>query len=108
MRTKYLKSGVNGLTTEHEAPSCQQCRLQCCFRKERVASVKVSTVLTKQDLAAVVTKVYGFPLSVLVGVLLFESVVFSIDSIGLLFILLAILPASIFLMARWAKGTISD
>ena len=55
-----------------------------------------------------VTKVYGFPLAVLGGLLWFESVVFSIDSIGLLFVLLSILPASIFLMTRWAKETISD
>ena len=64
------------------------------------------TEWTKQDLVAVVTKVYGFPLVVLGAVLLFERVVFSIDSIGLLFILLAILPASISLMTRCAKGTI--
>ena len=57
---------------------------------------------------AVVTKVYGFPLVVLGAVLFFERVVFSIDSIGVLFILLAILPASIFLMTRWAKRTVSD
>ena len=88
---------------DHETPSCEGCSLRCGFRKERVASVEALTVLTKQDLVAVVTKVYGFPLAVLVGVLLFESVLFSTDSIGLLFILLSILPISIFLMTRWAK-----
>ena len=93
---------------DHETPSCEGCSLQCGFRKERVASVEVLTEWTKQDLVAVVTKVYGFPLAVLGAVLLFESVVFSIDSIGLLLILLSTLPASIFLMTRWAKGTIAD
>ena len=92
---------------EYETPSCQGCSLRCGFRKERVASVEVLTEFTKQDLVAVVTKVYGFPLAVLGGILLLESVVFSIDSIWLLFILLSILPASIFLMTRWVKGTIS-
>ena len=108
MRGKYSKNGVNGLTMERETPCCQGCSLRCGFRKERVASGEVVTELTKQDLVAVVTKVYGFPLAVLGAVLLFESIVFSIDSIGLLFILLSILPASIFLMTRWAKGTIAD
>ena len=88
---------------ERETPSCEGCSLRCGFRKERVASVEVFTVLTKQDLVAVATKVYGFPLAVLVAVLSFESVLFSTDSIGLLFILLSILPISIFLMTRWAK-----
>ena len=96
------------MTMEHETPPCRGCSLRCGFRKERVASAEVLTELTKQDLVAVVTKVYGFPLAVLGAVLLFESVVFSIDSIGLLFILLSILPTSIFLMTRWAKRTISD
>ena len=108
MRSKYLKNGVNGLTMERETPSCQGCTLPCGLRKERISSVEVVTELTKQDLVAVVTKVYGFPLAVLGAVLLFESIVFSIDSIGLLFILLSILPASIALMTRWAKETISD
>ena len=108
MRTTILKNGVNGLTMEYETPSCQGCSLRCGFRKERVASVEVLTELTKQDLLAVVTKVYGFPLAVLGVILLLERVVFSIDSIWLLFILLSILPASIFLMTRWAKWTISD
>ena len=93
---------------ERETPSCLGCNLRCGFRKERVASVEGLTVLTKQDLVAVVTKVYGVPLAVLGGVLLFESIVFSIDSIGLLFILLSILPISIFLMTRWAKEDISE
>ena len=93
---------------EHETPSCKRCSLRCGLRKERVASVEVLTEFTKQDLVALVTKVYGFPLAVLGGILLLESVVFSIDSIWLLFILLSILPASIFLMTRWAKGSISD
>ena len=100
-----LKNGVNGLTMGHKTPSCEGCSLRCGLGKERVASVEVLTGLTKQDLVAVVTKVYGFPLAVLGAVLLFESVVFSIDSIGLLLILLSILPASIFLMAQWAKRT---
>ena len=91
-----------------ETPSCQGCSLRCGFRKEGVTSVEVLTVLTKRDLVAVVTKVYGLPLAVLAGVLLFESVLFSTDSIGLLFILLSILPTSIFLMARWAKEDISE
>ena len=108
MRGKYLKKGVNELTMEHETPSCQGCSLRCGFRKETVASVEGSTELTKRDLVSVSTKVYGFPLAVLGGLLWFESVVFSIDSIGLLFVLLSILPASIFLMTRWAKGTISE
>ena len=108
MRSKYCKNGVNGLTMERETPSCLGCSLRCGFRKERGASVEVEAQLTKQDLVAVVTKVYGFPLAVLGGLLWFESVVFSIDSIGLLFVLLSILPASIFLMTRWAKGTISE
>ena len=59
---------------EHETPSCEGCSLRCGFRKERVASVEALAVLTKQDLVAVVTKVYGLPLAVLVAVLLFESV----------------------------------
>tara|TARA_Y100000766_G_scaffold272766_1_gene272954 strand:+ start:215 stop:541 length:327 start_codon:yes stop_codon:yes gene_type:complete len=108
MRSKYLKNGVNGLTMEHETPFCDGCRVRCGFRKERVTSAEISTELTKQDLVAVVTKVYGFPLAVLAAVVLFESIVFSIDLIGLLFILLSILPAGIFLMTRWAKRTISD
>ena len=108
MRTNIVKNGVDGLTMERETPSCLGCKLRCGFRKERVASVEGLTVLTKQDLVAVVTKVYGFPLVVLGAVLLVESSVFSIDSIELLFILLSILPASIFLMTRWAKETISD
>jgi len=103
-----VKNGVNGLTMERETPSCLGCKLRCGFRKEIVASIEDWTELTKQDLVAVVTKVYGVPLAVLGGVLLFESIVFSIDSIGLLFILLSILPASIVLMTRWAKGSISD
>ena len=93
---------------ENETPFCRGCSLRCGIHKERGASVEGLTELTNQDLLAVVTKVYGFPLIVLGFVLLFESVVFSIDSIGLLFILLSILPASIFLMTRWAKDTISD
>ena len=93
---------------DHETPSCEGCSLRCGFRKERVASVEALAVLTKQDLVAVVTKVYGVPLAVLVVVLLIESVVFSTDSIRLLFILLSILPTSIFLMARWAKEDISE
>ena len=108
MRSKYLKNSVNGLTMEQETPSCVGCSLRCGFRKERVASAEVSTELTKQDLMAVVTKVYGFPLAVLGAVVLFESVLFSTDSIGLLFILLSILPISIFLMTRWAKEDISE
>ena len=108
MRGKYSKNGVNGLTMERETPCCQGCSLRCGFRKERVASVEVLTEWTKQDLVAVVTKVYGFPLAVLGAVLLCESVVCSSDSIGLLLILLSILPASIFLMTRWAKRTIAD
>ena len=103
-----LKNGVNGLTMDHETPSCEGCSLRCGFRKERVASVEALAVLTKQDLVAVVTKVYGLPLAVLGAILLLESVVFSVDSIWLLFILLSILPASIFLMTRWAKEAISD
>ena len=101
-----LKNGVNGLTMDHETPSCEGCSLRCGFRKERVASVEALAVLTKRDLVAVVTKVYGLPLMVLLTVLLLESVVVSIGSIGLLFILLSILPASIFLMARWAREDI--
>ena len=93
---------------DHETPSCEGCSLRCGFRKERVASVEALAVLTKRDLVAVVTKVYGLPLAVLVVVLLFESVLFSTDSIGLLFILLSILPISIFLMTRWAKEDISE
>ena len=108
MRRNTLKNGVNGLTMEHETPSCQGCRVRCGFCKERVASIEVWTELTNQDLVAVVSKVYGVPLAVLVTVLLFESVMFSSDSIGLLVILLSILPASIFLMARWAKENISE
>ena len=93
---------------DHETPSCEGCSLRCGFRKERVASVDALAVLTKRDLVAVVTKGYGLPLAFLVVVLLFESVLFSIDSIGLLFILVSILPISIFLMARWAKEDISE
>ena len=93
---------------DHETPSCKGCSLRCGFRKERVASVDALAVLTKRDLVAVVTKVYGLPLAFLVGVLLFESVLFSTDSIGLLFILLSILPIGIFLMTRWAKEDISE
>ena len=103
-----LKNGVNGLTMDHETPSCEGCSLRCGFRKERVASVEALAVLTKQDLVAVVTKVYGLPLAVLVAVLSFESVLFSTDSIGLIFILLSILPISIFLMTRSAKEDISE
>ena len=103
-----LKNGVNGLTMDHETPSCRGCILRCGFRKERVVSVEALAVLTKQDLVVVVTKVYGFPLAVLVAVLLFESVLFSTDSIVLLFVLLSILPISIFLMTRWAKEDISE
>ena len=103
-----LKNGVNGLTMDHETPSCEGCSLRCGFRKERVASVDALAVLTKRDLVAVVTKVYGFPLAVLVAAVLLESVLFPFNSIGLLFILLSILPASIFLMARWAKGAIYE
>ena len=108
MRREYLKNRVNGLTMQHETPFCQRCSLRCDFRKERVASVEVLTELTNRDLVAVVTKVYGFPLAVLVAVVLLESVVFSIDSIGLLLVLLSISPASIFLMTRWAKENISE
>ena len=107
MRSKYSKNGVDGLTMEHETPSCQGCNLRCGSHKERVLSAEGSTEMSNQDLAAVVSKVYGFPLAILGAVLWFESVVFPIDSMGLLFILLSILPASIFLMAQWAKRTIS-
>lgn len=105
MRSNYSKNGVNGLTMGHETPSCGGCSLRCGFRKERVPSAEYSTEMSNQDLVAVVSKVYGFPLAILGAVLWFESVFSPIDSIGLLFILLSILPASIFLMAQWAKRT---
>ncbi len=94
------------MTIEHETPSCEGCSLRCGFRQERLRLIETSADLTSEDLMAVVTKVYGLPLMVLLTVLLLESVVVSIGSIGLLFILLSILPASIFLMARWAREDI--
>ena len=95
------------MTIEHETPSCERCSLRCGIRQERSRLIETSAVLTSEDLMIVVTKVYGLPLMVLLTVLVLESVVVSIGSIGLLFILLSILPASIFLMARWARKDIS-
>ena len=94
------------MTIEHETPSCEGSSLRCGFRQESLRWVEKSADLTSEDLMTVVTKVYGLPLIVLLTVLFFESVVVSIDSIGLLFILLSLLPASIFLTARWAREDI--
>ncbi len=94
------------MTIEDETPSCEGCSLRCGVRQESLRLIETSADLTSGDLMTVVTKVYGLPLMVLLTVLLFESVVVSIGSIGLLFILLSILPASIFLMARWAREDI--
>ena len=95
------------MTIEHETPSCEGCILRCGIRQERLRLIDTSADLTSEGLMTVVTKVYGLPLLVLLTVLLLESAVASIGSIGLLFILLSILPASIFLMARWARKDIS-
>ena len=91
---------------EHETPSCQGCSLRCGIRQERLRLIETSADWTSEDLMTVVTKIYGLPLVVLLTVLLLESVVVSIGSIGLLFVLLSILPASMFLMARWARKDI--
>ena len=95
------------MTIEHETPSCEGCSLRCGIRQERLRVIETSADLASKDLMKVVTKVYGLPLMVLLTVLLLESVVVSIGSIWFLFILLSILPASIFLMARWARQDIS-
>jgi len=94
------------LTIEHETPSCVGCSLQCGIRQKRLLLIETPADLASKDLMTVVTKVYGAPLMVLLTVLLLESVVVSVGSIWLLFILLSILPASIFLMARWAREDI--
>ena len=94
------------MTIEQETPSCERCSLRCGFRQERPRLDETSTDLTSEDLIVAVTKVYGVPLIALLAVLLLESVVVAVDSIGLLFILLSVLPASIFLMARWAREDI--
>ena len=94
------------MTIEHETPSCEGCSMRCGIRRERLLLIETSADLTSEDLMIVVTKVYGLPLMVLLTVLVLESVVVSIGSMGLLFILLSILPASMFLMARWARKDI--
>ena len=94
------------MTIEHVTPSCERCTVRCGLRLERLVLVEKSVELSSRNLMSVVTKVYGFPLIILLVVLFFESVVFSIGSPGLLFILLAVLPASIFLMTRWAREDI--
>jgi len=78
--------------------------MRCGFRQESLGLVEKSMDLASNDLMSVVTKVYGLPLIVLLVVLFFESVVFSIDSMALLVILLSVLPASIFLTTRWARA----
>ena len=93
------------MTIEHETPSCEGCSLRCGIRQERSRLIETSLEVTSENLMIIVTKVYGLPLMVLLSVLLLESVVGN-GSIGLLFILLSILPASIFLMARWAREDI--
>ncbi len=94
------------MTIEDETPSCEGCSLRCGFRQERSELIEKSMDLTSQDLILVVTKIYGGPLMVLLVVLFFESVVFSVDSIALLFILLLVLLPSIFFMAGWARKDI--
>ena len=96
------------MTIDNEAPSCGGCSLRCGFRQERSRVIDEAVDLTSRDLTALVTKIYGIPLFVLLTVSWLESALVSIDLLGLLFILLSVLPASVFLMTHWARANISE